>query len=55
MSKIKDFENDIAEVINKHGLDKFANMPDYVLAKYVTTCLASLKTANEEKRLHEQK
>ena len=55
MSKLAEFEKDIAEVINKHGLDNFANTPDFILAKYVTTCLAALKTANEEKRLHKQK
>lgn len=53
MSKMAEFERDIAFVINKHGIDSFANMPDFILAHYITTCLAALKRANEEKQLHE--
>jgi hypothetical protein len=54
MSKLSEFESEIATVINKHGVDSFTKTPDYILAKYVVTCIASLKTALVEKETHEK-
>lgn len=48
MSNLDDFERDIAEVVNRHGLDNKIGIPDYILAKYVTTTIAALNTANVE-------
>lgn len=50
MSKLQEFEKDIADTIAKHNLDGFAEMHAQVLAKYVTTCIAALKSANKEQR-----
>lgn len=34
-----DFEKELAELINKHNLEKPSNTPDFILAKYLTGCL----------------
>jgi urease accessory protein UreF len=46
MSKLAEFEKDMAAVLNKHGIDVQANTQNYILAAYVTTCIAALKSAN---------
>ena len=51
-SKINAFERDLADVLNKHGLDNYAGMPDYILAQYVTNALGALKLANKENERH---
>lgn len=54
MSKLADFERDIAKVLNKHGVDAQAKTPDYILAAYVTTCIAALKSASVAQAAHEK-
>lgn len=54
MSKLSDFEKDIASVLNKHGIDAQAKTPDYILAAYVTTCIAALKSAKVAQAAHER-
>lgn len=53
MSKLKELEKDIAEVLNKHGIDSFTKTPDYILASYVVTCLSALKTAKVAQAAHD--
>ncbi len=45
MSKIEELEKDIAKVLNKHCVDSSTNVPDFILAKFMVTCVAALKTA----------
>lgn len=45
MSKLDDFEKDLAEVINRHGMASQCETPDYVLAEYVVLILGSYKQA----------
>lgn len=53
MSKLEELEKELASVINRHGLDKLTNTPDFVLAKFISTSIGALKAANEEsKRLN---
>lgn len=52
MSKILEIEKDLAAVLNKHGVDSMAGVPDYILASYLVTCIAALKTANKSINAH---
>lgn len=51
-TKINAFERDMAEVLNKHGLDAYAGMPDYILAQYITNALGALKMAHKANEKH---
>ena len=39
--------NDLRELINRHGYDTLTNMPDYVVAPYLFSCLEALRYAME--------
>lgn len=45
MSKLKDFEKDLAITLNKHGLDNMCDTPDFVLAEMISTYLGTVKQA----------
>lgn len=53
MSKLDDIEQDLAEVINRHGLDNEVGMPDFLIAEYIVTHIAALKTINKKRIRHE--
>lgn len=36
---MKEFERELAALLNKHSLEGESNTPDYVLAKYLVACL----------------
>lgn len=55
MRKLDDLEKDLAEVLNRHGIDASAKVPDYILASYVVTCIAALKSAKVAQVAHEKK
>lgn len=40
-----DFQRELAHLINKHSLERVANLPDYVLAEYLTQCLVAMNVA----------
>lgn len=40
-----EFQRDLAALINKHSLEQIANLPDYVLAEYLTQCLVAMNVA----------
>lgn len=44
MSKLDALEKDLAEVLNRHGVDAMSNIPDYVLAKYIVSLIAAAKS-----------
>lgn len=40
-----EFQRELAHLINKHSLERVANLPDYVLAEYLTQCLVAMNVA----------
>jgi len=40
---MKEFVDELKDVINKHGIDNNMNIPDFILAQYLSDCLESLK------------
>lgn len=55
MSKLKEFEKDMASVLNKHGLDSMCDTPDDVLAEMISTYLGTIKKAKEYRDLEPAK
>ena len=51
---ISDFEQDLAEVLKKHQMDKLTKTEDYILAAYITTCIAELKSARVAQVAHDK-
>ena len=51
---ISDFEKDLAEVMKKHDMDKLTKTEPIILAGYVTTCIAALKTAKVQQCAHDK-
>ena len=41
-SPFADFEEDIRRSINRNSLERFCNMPDYVIAEYLRKCFENL-------------
>lgn len=35
----KTFQQELAELLNKHGKERPSNTPDFILAEYLTRCL----------------
>ena len=40
-----DFERELRELINRHSIENQADTPDFILAKFVTGCLAAFAAA----------
>jgi hypothetical protein len=45
-----EFQNELAALINKHSLEAPSNLPDWVLAEYLTQCLVALNIATFQTR-----
>jgi hypothetical protein len=46
------FERDLTTLLNRHSLENFSNTPDFVLARYLITCLDAFNEAtNHRKKL----
>lgn len=44
------FKEELTDLINKHGVDKATNTPDFIVAKYLLGCLAVFnKTVNKRR------
>lgn len=43
------FQNELAQLINKHSQENASNTPDYILAQYLTQCLAAYNTAVQQR------
>lgn len=50
--KITQVKKEIAQTLNKHGLDAFYQTPDYILAEYVMDSLIALHHATKATKLH---
>ena len=53
MNKLSEFEKDIADVLKKHGVGALVKTHDEVLAIYVTTCIAALRSAKVAHSAHD--
>ncbi len=42
---MSDFERELAALINRYSQDSTLNTPDYILAQYLTGCLAAFAEA----------
>lgn len=40
-----EFQRELTHLINKHSLERIANLPDYVLAEYLAQCLVAMNVA----------
>ena len=40
-----EFQRELSALINKHSLERPSNLPDFVLAEYLTQCLVALNIA----------
>ena len=43
--KLETFERDLASLINRHSLESGSNTPDFVLARYLVSCLKGYNAA----------
>jgi hypothetical protein len=50
MSNIGEFENKLSDLINSCSLDNRFNTPDFILARYLVSCLLSYDEANVQNR-----
>lgn len=51
MRKKTKFEEELEILINKHSMENSSNTPDFVLAKYLISCLANFNTALIEREM----
>ena len=47
-SKLSKFEDDLKEVLIKHGVDVYTNTDAQIVAKYAVTCIGAMKTLKQE-------
>lgn len=40
-----EFQRELSALINKHSMERPSNVPDYVLAEYLTQCLVAFNIA----------
>ena len=52
LSKVSEFERQIANLINVFGVDNQLMVPDYVLARFVCNSLLALKTFQHMEARH---
>lgn len=45
-----EFQRELTDLINKHSLERPSNLPDWVLAEYLTQCLVALNIATLQTR-----
>ena len=43
------FEKELEGLINKHSKENESNTPDFILAQYVSACLAAFSTATQQR------
>lgn len=43
MTERSEFRTELAALINKHSLESASNTPDFILASYLTACLAAFE------------
>lgn len=45
----KSLEQDLADVLNRHGEENASNTPDFILARFLLGCLASWNLAVQQR------
>lgn len=45
------FEKELERLINKHSMERGSNTPDFLLAEYLTRCLATFNTVVTSREL----
>lgn len=50
--EINDFERELAEVLNRYGIDQVFGTPDYILAAYINNSLNSILNFQKSKELY---
>lgn len=51
--KQSDFEKELTALLNKHNQENASNTPDYILAQYLTNCLAAWNSATQQRDTHQ--
>ena len=46
---MNDFEKELAALINRHSKENESNTPDWVLAQYLSACLAAFTIATQQR------
>lgn len=49
MEKISEFEKELESLINRHSMENPSNTPDFILAQYLASCMASFNTAIQQR------
>lgn len=49
MNKYIEFKKDLEQLINKHSMENGSNIPDFLLAEYLTNCLILFDNTNNNK------
>lgn len=44
----QEFQQELAQLLNRHGLDNRLNIPDFVLAEIIASQLNALETAQKQ-------
>ena len=44
-ARLREFEKELKELINKHGMESYSKTPDYILAGYLVASLTALNVA----------
>ena len=44
-----EFEKELENLINKHSLENQSNTPDFILAKFLSSCLSAYNEAAQRK------
>jgi len=48
-----DFERALTGLLNKYNRENASNTPDYILAQYLTNCLAAWNSATQQRDTHQ--
>jgi hypothetical protein len=46
---MSDFKDELRSLINQHSLENGSDTPDYILAEYLSNCLAAFEVATVER------
>lgn len=46
---MSDFEQRLRDLLNSHSMECASNTPDYILAMYLSSCLAAFNTAVQQR------
>lgn len=47
-----EFQRELTDLLNIHGIDNLANVPDFILADHLVNCLLAFETAHRQVLRH---